>query len=71
MPLIIKELANVGAKAQANIDATAKSLASITGVPEDVTKVSLTRPGLISDGSRWFRMKPLPISRHLQTNSMI
>jgi sulfonate transport system substrate-binding protein len=45
VPLILKELANVGAKAQANIDATAKSLASITGVPEDVTKVSLTRPG--------------------------
>jgi sulfonate transport system substrate-binding protein len=43
--LILKELANVGAKAQANIDATAKSLASITGVPEDVTKVSLTRSG--------------------------
>ncbi|MGP4727672.1 aliphatic sulfonate ABC transporter substrate-binding protein [Agrobacterium deltaense] len=45
VPLILNELANVGAKAQANIDATAKSLASITGVPEDVTKVSLTRPG--------------------------
>lgn len=45
VPLILKELANVGAKAQANIDATAKSLAAITGVPEDVTKVSLTRPG--------------------------
>lgn len=45
VPLILKELANVGAGAQANIDATAKSLAAITGVPEDVTKVSLTRPG--------------------------
>ncbi|MFK3693263.1 aliphatic sulfonate ABC transporter substrate-binding protein [Agrobacterium tumefaciens] len=45
VPLILKELANVGAKAQASIDATAKSLAAITGVPEDVTKVSLTRPG--------------------------
>jgi sulfonate transport system substrate-binding protein len=45
VPLILKELANVGTKAQANIDATAKSLAAITGVPEDVTRVSLTRPG--------------------------
>ena len=45
VPLILKELASVGTKAQANIDETAKLLAAITGVPQDVTKVSLTRPG--------------------------
>lgn len=45
VPLILKELANVGARAQSTVDDTAKSLAAITGVPEDVTKVSLTRPG--------------------------
>ncbi|MET0748673.1 MAG: aliphatic sulfonate ABC transporter substrate-binding protein, partial [Rhizobium sp.] len=40
---VIDELAKVGAAAQANLDATVASLAKITGVPEAITRVTLTR----------------------------
>jgi sulfonate transport system substrate-binding protein len=40
---VIDELAKVGAAAQANLDATVTSLAQITGVPEAITRVTLTR----------------------------
>lgn len=39
----IDELAKVGATAQANLDDTVKALAQITGVPADITRVTLTR----------------------------
>ncbi|QRM55713.1 aliphatic sulfonate ABC transporter substrate-binding protein [Sinorhizobium sp. BG8] len=42
---ILDELAKVGAAAQANLDDTTKALAAITGVPEAITKVTLTRAG--------------------------
>lgn len=42
---ILGELASVGAAAQANLDATVPTLSKITGVPEDVTRVALSRPG--------------------------
>jgi sulfonate transport system substrate-binding protein len=42
---VIDELKKVGNAAQANFDDTVKALASITGVPEDVTKVVLGRRG--------------------------
>jgi sulfonate transport system substrate-binding protein len=41
---VIDELAKVGADAQANLDDTVAALAAITGVPADVTRVTLTRP---------------------------
>jgi sulfonate transport system substrate-binding protein len=40
---VIDELAKVGTAAQADLDATTKSLATITGVPEKITRVTLTR----------------------------
>jgi sulfonate transport system substrate-binding protein len=40
---VIDELAKVGAAAQANLDDTVKALAQITGVPADITRVTLTR----------------------------
>ena len=40
---VIDELAKVGAAAQANLDATITSLSQITGVPEAITRVTLTR----------------------------
>jgi sulfonate transport system substrate-binding protein len=40
---VIDELAKVGAAAQANLDETVKSLSQITGVPADITRVTLTR----------------------------
>ncbi|MDQ0457296.1 aliphatic sulfonate ABC transporter substrate-binding protein [Rhizobium paknamense] len=42
---ILDELRKVGTAAQQDIDGTAKALAAITGVPEDVTRVTLTRAG--------------------------
>lgn len=42
---ILDELARVGAAAQLDIDATAQALSQITGVPVDVTRVTLTRAG--------------------------
>jgi sulfonate transport system substrate-binding protein len=45
IPAILTELARVGTAAQADVDGTAKALSAITGVPEDVTRVTLTRPG--------------------------
>lgn len=42
---IIDELKKVGSAAQANFDETVKSIASITGVPEDVTRIVLSRRG--------------------------
>ena len=40
---VIDELAKVGAAAQADLDATVTALAEITGVPEPITRVTLTR----------------------------
>jgi sulfonate transport system substrate-binding protein len=40
---IIDELKKVGAAAQGNLDQTAKQLAAITGVPEDITRITLDR----------------------------
>jgi sulfonate transport system substrate-binding protein len=40
---VIDELAKVGAAAQADLDTTTKQLAAITGVPEKITRVTLTR----------------------------
>ncbi len=42
---ILDELARVGRAAQADVDTTARTLSQITGVPQDITKVTLTRPG--------------------------
>jgi sulfonate transport system substrate-binding protein len=42
---VIDELAKVGRSAQGNLEDTIKALSEITGVPADVTRVSLTRPG--------------------------
>jgi sulfonate transport system substrate-binding protein len=42
---VIDELRKVGGAAQANFDETVKAIASITGVPEDVTRVVLGRRG--------------------------
>ncbi len=42
---VIDELAKVGAAAQSNLDDTVTALAEITGVPADVTRITLTRPG--------------------------
>jgi len=42
---VIDELKKVGSAAQANFDQTVKALASITGVPENVTNVVLARRG--------------------------
>ncbi|AYD01078.1 aliphatic sulfonate ABC transporter substrate-binding protein [Neorhizobium sp. NCHU2750] len=42
---VIDELKKVGGAAQANFDETVKAIASITGVPEDITKVVLSRKG--------------------------
>jgi sulfonate transport system substrate-binding protein len=42
---VIDELAKVGRSAQANLDQTVSELAEITGVPADVTRVTLTRKG--------------------------
>ena len=41
----LHELARVGKAAQGDLDATAPALSKITGVPEDVTQVTLTRAG--------------------------
>lgn len=40
---VIDELAKVGAAAQADLDGTVKTLSEITGVPADITRVTLTR----------------------------
>ncbi|MDX3925350.1 MAG: aliphatic sulfonate ABC transporter substrate-binding protein [Shinella sp.] len=45
IPQVISELARVGAAAQADIDTTARTLSAITGVPQDVTRVTLVRKG--------------------------
>lgn len=42
---ILDELAKVGTAAQADIEATTAALSQITGVPADVTRVTLTRAG--------------------------
>lgn len=42
---LLGELAAVGRRAQADLDVTVPALSAITGVPEDVTRVALTRPG--------------------------
>jgi sulfonate transport system substrate-binding protein len=42
---ILDELAKVGANAQKDIDGTTKALSKITGVKEEITKVTLTRAG--------------------------
>jgi len=42
---VIDELKKVGGTAQSNFDETVKAIASITGVPENVTKVVLSRRG--------------------------
>ncbi|MDO1584643.1 aliphatic sulfonate ABC transporter substrate-binding protein [Rhizobium oryzicola] len=40
---IIKELARFGKEAQTNLEATIPALSEITGVPQDITRVTLTR----------------------------
>lgn len=40
---VIDELAKVGVAAQADLDGTVKSLSEITGVPAEITRVTLTR----------------------------
>jgi sulfonate transport system substrate-binding protein len=42
---VLDELALVGRSAQDNLDETIRILAKITGVPEDIEKVVLTREG--------------------------
>ncbi len=42
---VIDELGKVGRSAQGKLDDTVKELSEITGVPADVTRVALTRPG--------------------------
>jgi sulfonate transport system substrate-binding protein len=42
---VIDELKKVGSAAQSHFDETVKSIASITGVPENVTKIVLSRNG--------------------------
>ena len=42
---MLDELGKVGRAAQDNLDATVKELSAITGVPADVTRVTLQRPG--------------------------
>jgi sulfonate transport system substrate-binding protein len=42
---VLDELAKVGRSAQDNLDATIKELSEITGVPAEVTRVTLQRPG--------------------------
>ena len=42
---VLDELAKVGRAAQDNLDATVKELSEITGVPENITRVTLQRPG--------------------------
>ncbi|GAA3096424.1 aliphatic sulfonate ABC transporter substrate-binding protein [Rhizobium viscosum] len=42
---VLDELAKVGRSAQDNLDATVKELSEITGVPENITRVALQRPG--------------------------
>jgi sulfonate transport system substrate-binding protein len=42
---VIDELAKVGQSAQGKLDDTIKELSEITGVPVDITRVTLTRPG--------------------------
>ncbi|MDE1994539.1 MAG: aliphatic sulfonate ABC transporter substrate-binding protein [Rhizobiaceae bacterium] len=41
---VLDELAKVGTAAQSNLDDTVAALAEITGVPADITRVTLTRP---------------------------
>jgi sulfonate transport system substrate-binding protein len=43
IPEILDELRTVGNAAQANFEQTVKQLASITGVPEEITRVTLSR----------------------------
>lgn len=42
---VLDELKKVGIAAQADLDGTTKALAEITGVAEDITRVTLTRAG--------------------------
>lgn len=42
---VIDELAQVGARAQANLDATVGDISKITGIPVDIQKIALTRKG--------------------------
>lgn len=42
---IFDELAQVGKRAQANLEKTVPALSAITGVPEDITRKTLTRSG--------------------------
>ncbi|EJJ29578.1 aliphatic sulfonate ABC transporter substrate-binding protein [Rhizobium sp. CF142] len=42
---VLDELAKVGRSAQDNLEATVKELSEITGVPAEVTRVTLQRPG--------------------------
>ncbi|ACM26848.1 aliphatic sulfonate ABC transporter substrate-binding protein [Agrobacterium sp. SHOUNA12C] len=41
---VLEELAKVGTAAQANLDDTVAALSEITGVPANITRVTLTRP---------------------------
>ena len=42
---VLDELAKVGAAAQKDIDGTAKALSDLTGVKEEITRVTLERAG--------------------------
>lgn len=45
IPELFEELSAVGKRAQADLDKTVPALSAITGVPEDVTRKTLTRKG--------------------------
>ncbi|MBP2549319.1 sulfonate transport system substrate-binding protein [Neorhizobium galegae] len=45
IPEIFGELSKVGKRAQADLATTVPALSAITGVPEDVTRITLTRAG--------------------------
>ena len=45
IPELLNQLSKVGHAAQGDLDKTAPLLAQITGVPENITRLTLTRPG--------------------------
>lgn len=45
IPELFAELSKVGKRAQADLDTTVPALSAITGVPEDITRITLTRSG--------------------------
>lgn len=45
IPELFAELSKVGKRAQADLDTTVPALSAITGVPQDITRITLTRSG--------------------------